>query len=169
MVYSSIEIAEDDLNQAWKDLSEHNMNKNDFVIGIAASGTTPYVVGGLKACQEKNISTGCIVCNENSPLSKYADYKIEVIVGPEFLTGSSRLKAGTAQKLILNMISTISMILDGHVRGNKMIDMQMSNAKLNKRARRILMEELGVDEQKADELIVKYKSIRSAIDNYSNE
>jgi len=109
------------------------------------------------------------VCNENSPLSKYADYKIEVIVGPEFLTGSSRLKAGTAQKLILNMISTISMILDGHVRGNKMIDMQMSNAKLNKRARRILMEELDVDEQKADELIVKYKSIRSAIDNYSNE
>jgi N-acetylmuramic acid 6-phosphate etherase len=168
-LYSSIEIAEDDLNQAWKDLSDHNINKNDFVIGIAASGTTPYVVGGLKTCQEKNISTGCIVCNENSPLSKYADHKIEVIVGPEFLTGSSRLKAGTAQKLILNMISTISMILDGHVRGNKMIDMQMSNAKLNKRARRILMEELGVDEQKADELIVKYKSIRSAIDNYSNE
>ena len=168
-LYSSIEIAEDDLNQAWKDLSEHNINKNDFVIGIAASGTTPYVVGGLKACQEKNILTGCIVCNENSPLSKYADYKIEVIVGPEFLTGSSRLKAGTAQKLILNMISTISMILDGHVRGNKMIDMQMSNAKLNKRARRILMEELGVDEQKADKLILKHKSIRSAIDNYSNE
>ena len=168
-LYSSIEIAEDDLNQAWKDLSDHNVNKNDFVIGIAASGTTPYVIGGLKACQENNISTGCIVCNVNSPLSKHADYKIEVIVGPEFLTGSSRLKAGTAQKLILNMISTISMILDGHVRGNKMIDMQMSNAKLNKRARRILMEELGVDEQKADELIVKYKSIRSAIDNYSNE
>ncbi len=168
-LYSSIEIAEDDLNQAWKDLSEYNVNKNDFVIGIAASGTTPYVVGGLKACQEKNISTGCIVCNENSPLSKYADYKIEVIVGPEFLTGSSRLKAGTAQKLILNMISTISMILDGHVRGNKMIDMQMTNAKLNKRARRILMEELGVDEKKADELITEYKSIRSAIDNYSNE
>ena len=168
-LYSSIEIAEDDLNQAWKDLSDHNINKNDFVIGIAASGTTPYVVGGLKACQGNNISTGCIVCNENSPLSKYADYKIEVIVGPEFLTGSSRLKAGTAQKLILNMISTISMILDGHVRGNKMIDMQMSNAKLNKRARRILMEELGVDEKKADELILKHRSIRSAIDNYSNE
>ena len=168
-LYSSIEIAEDDLNQAWKDLSDHNINKNDFVIGIAASGTTPYVIGGLKACQENNISTGCIVCNVNSPLSKHADYKIEVIVGPEFLTGSSRLKAGTAQKLILNMISTISMILDGHVRGNKMIDMQMSNAKLNKRARRILVEELGVDEQKADQLIIKYKSIRSAIDNYSNE
>ena len=168
-LYSSIEIAEDDLSQAWKDLSEHNITDGDFVIGIAASGTTPYVVGGLKACQDNNISTGCIVCNENSPLSKYADFKIEVIVGPEFLTGSSRLKAGTAQKLILNMISTISMILDGHVRGNKMIDMQMSNAKLNKRARRIIMEELKVSEEKADELILKYKSIRSAIDNFSNE
>ena len=168
-LYSSIEIAEDDLNQAWKDLSEHNITDGDFVIGIAASGTTPYVVGGLKACQDNNISTGCIVCNKNSPLSKYADFKIEVIVGPEFLTGSSRLKAGTAQKLILNMISTISMILDGHVRGNKMIDMQMSNAKLNKRARRIIMEELGVNEEKANEFILKYKSIRSAIDNFSNE
>ena len=168
-LYSSIEIAEDDLSQAWKDLSEHNITDGDFVIGIAASGTTPYVVGGLKACQDNNIFTGCIVCNENSPLSKYADFKIEVIVGPEFLTGSSRLKAGTAQKLILNMISTISMILDGHVRGNKMIDMQMSNAKLNKRARRIIMEELGVNEEKANELILKYKSIRSAIDNFSNE
>ena len=168
-LYSSIEIAEDDLSQAWKDLSEHNITDGDFVIGIAASGTTPYVVGGLKACQDNNISTGCIVCNEKSPLSKYADFKIEVIVGPEFLTGSSRLKAGTAQKLILNMISTISMILDGHVRGNKMIDMQMSNAKLNKRARRIIMEELGVNEEKANELILKYNSIRSAIDNFSNE
>ena len=168
-LYSSIEIAEDDMHQAWIDLSEHKVNSNDFVIGIAASGTTPYVVGGLKDCQENNISTACIVCNENSPLSEYADFKIEVIVGPEFLTGSSRLKAGTAQKLILNMISTISMILDGHVRGNKMIDMQMSNAKLNKRARRILVEELSVDEGKADELILKHKSIRLAIDNFNNE
>ena len=168
-LYSSIEIAEDDLDQAWKDLSEHNINSNDFVIGIAASGTTPYVIGGLKQCQKNNISTGCIVCNENSPLSKYADYKIEVIVGPEFLTGSSRLKAGTAQKLILNMISTISMILDGHVKGNKMIDMQMTNAKLNKRARRIIMEELDVSAEEADRLIIKHKSIRSVIDNYSNE
>ena len=168
-LYSSIEIAEDDMHQAWIDLSEHKVNSNDFVIGIAASGTTPYVVGGLKDCQENNVSTGCIVCNENSPLSEYADFKIEVIVGPEFLTGSSRLKAGTAQKLILNMISTISMILDGHVRGNKMIDMQMSNAKLNKRARRILVEELSVDEGKADELILKHKSIRLAIDNFNNE
>ena len=168
-LHSSIEIAEDDLNQAWKDLSDHNINSNDFVIGIAASGTTPYVIGGLKECQNNNISTGCIVCNENSPLSKYADIKIEVIVGPEFLTGSSRLKAGTAQKLILNMISTISMILDGHVRGNKMVDMQMSNAKLNKRARKIIMEELGVNQEVANKLILKHKSVRSAIDNYINE
>ena len=168
-LYSSIEIAEDDLTQAWKDLSEHNVTSNDFVIGIAASGTTPYVVGGLKQCQKNNISTGCIVCNANSPLSEYADFKVEVIVGPEFLTGSSRLKAGTAQKLILNMISTISMILDGHVRGNKMIDMQMSNAKLNIRARKIIMEELGIGQEEANKLILKHKSIRKAIDNYLNE
>ena len=168
-IRKAVEFAEDNTSLGWKDLEDHNINSNDVVIGIAASGTTPYVVGGLKACQDNNISTGCIVCNENSPLSKYADFKIEVIVGPEFLTGSSRLKAGTAQKLILNMISTISMILDGHVRGNKMIDMQMSNAKLNKRARRIIMEELGVNEEKANELILKHKSIRSAIDNFSNE
>ena len=168
-LYSSIEIAEDDLNQAWKDLSDHNISTNDIVIGIAASGTTPYVVGGLQECKKNNISTACIVCNENSPVAKYADFKIEVIVGPEFLTGSSRLKAGTAQKLILNMISTISMILDCHVRGNKMIDMQMSNAKLNKRARKILIDELGIDQEKADALIVKHKSIRSALENYQNE
>tara|TARA_B100001113_G_scaffold44887_2_gene31734 strand:+ start:2545 stop:3360 length:816 start_codon:yes stop_codon:yes gene_type:complete len=168
-LYSSIEIAEDDTKQAWKDLMEHNVNINDFVIGIAASGTTPYVIGGLKDCQENNISTACIVCNENSPLSEHADFKIEVVVGPEFLTGSSRLKAGTAQKLILNMISTISMILDGHVKGNKMIDMQMTNAKLNKRAREILMEELNIDYKKADKLLIEHKSIRSAIDNYKNE
>ena len=168
-LYSSIEIAEDDLNQAWEDLSKNKIDKNDFVIGIAASGSTPYVVGGLKQCQANDISTACIVSNKNSPLSKYADFKIEVIVGPEFLTGSSRLKAGTAQKLILNMISTISMILDGHVKGNKMIDMQMTNEKLNKRARRIIMEELGVDKEKANELILKHKSIRSVIDNHSNE
>ena len=168
-IRTAVEGAEDDSEQGWKDLENFSVSALDTVVGIAASGTTPYVVGGLKACQDNNISTGCIVCNENSPLSKYADFKIEVIVGPEFLTGSSRLKAGTAQKLILNMISTISMILDGHVRGNKMIDMQMSNAKLNKRARRIIMEELGVNEEKANELILKHKSIRSAIDNFSNE
>ncbi|MED5269592.1 MAG: N-acetylmuramic acid 6-phosphate etherase [Bacteroidota bacterium] len=168
-LYSSIEIAEDSYTQAWEDLKSNNINTNDFVIGIAASGTTPYVVGGLKDCKENNISTACITCNKNTPLSKHSDHKIEVIVGPEFVTGSSRLKAGTAQKLILNMVSTISMILLGHVRGNKMVDMQLTNSKLNKRAREIVMKELNVDIKKADELIIKHKNVRSAIDNFNDE
>ena len=115
-LYSSIEIAVDSYSQAWDDLKSNNITSNDFVIGIAASGTTPYVVGGLKDCKENNIPTACITCNQGTPLSEHSDHKIEVIVGPEFVTGSSRLKAGTAQKLILNMVSTISMILLGHVR-----------------------------------------------------
>ena len=121
-LYSSIEIAEDSYSQAWDDLKSNNITSNDFVIGIAASGTTPYVIGGLKDCKENNIPTACITCNQGTPLSEHCDHKIEVIVGPEFVTGSSRLKAGTAQKLILNMVSTISMILLGHVRDNKMVD-----------------------------------------------
>lgn len=168
-LYSSIEIAEDSYSQAWDDLKSNNITSNDFVIGIAASGTTPYVVGGLRDCKENNIPTACITCNRKTPLSEYSDHKIEVIVGPEFVTGSSRLKAGTSQKLILNMISTISMILIGHVRGNKMVDMQLTNSKLNKRAREIVMKELSVDMEKADQLIIKHKSVRSAIDNFNNE
>ncbi len=168
-LHKSIESAEDNFDKAWQDLNEYKVDKNDIVIGIAASGTTPYVIGGLKNCQENNILTACIVCNENSPLSIYADYKIEVVVGPEFITGSSRLKAGTAQKLILNMISTISMIVDGHVVGNKMVDMQLSNNKLNDRAKRILVDELGINYERASELIEKYKSVRLAINNYTNE
>ena len=168
-LYSSIEIAEDSYSQAWDDLKSNNITSNDFVIGIAASGTTPYVVGGLKDCKENNIPTACITCNQGTPLSEHSDHKIEVIVGPEFVTGSSRLKAGTAQKLILNMVSTISMILLGHVRDNKMVDMQLTNSKLNKRAREIVMKELNVDMKKADELIIKHKNVRSAIDNSNNE
>ena len=168
-LYSSIEIAEDSYSQAWDDLKSNNITSNDFVIGIAASGTTPYVVGGLKDCKENNIPTACITCNQGTPLSEHSDHKIEVIVGPEFVTGSSRLKAGTAQKLILNMVSTISMILVGHVRDNKMVDMQLTNSKLNKRAREIVMKELNVDMKKADELIIKHKNVRSAIDNFNNE
>ena len=168
-LYSSIEIAEDSYSQAWDDLKSNNITSNDFVIGIAASGTTPYVVGGLKDCKENNIPTACITCNQGTPLSEHSDHKIEVIVGPEFVTGSSRLKAGTAQKLILNMVSTISMILLGHVRDNKMVDMQLTNSKLNKRAREIVMKELNVDMRKADELIIKHKNVRSAIDNFNNE
>ena len=168
-LYSSIEIAEDSYTQAWEDLKSNNITTNDFVIGIAASGTTPYAVGGLRDCKNNNIPTACITCNKNSPLSEHSDHKIEVIVGPEFLTGSSRLKAGTSQKLILNMISTISMILLGHVRGNKMVDMQLTNSKLNKRAREFVMKELNVDIEKADELINKHKNVRLAIDNFNNE
>ena len=168
-LYSSIEIAEDSYSQAWDDLKSNNITSNDFVIGIAASGTTPYVVGGLKDCKENNIPTACITCNQGTPLSEHSDHKIEVIVGPEFVTGSSRLKAGTAQKLILNMVSTISMILLGHVRDNKMVDMQLTNSKLNKRAREIVMKELNVDMKKADELVNKHKNVRSAIDNFNNE
>ena len=168
-LYSSIEIAEDSYSQAWDDLKSNNITSNDFVIGIAASGTTPYVVGGLKDCKENNIPTACITCNQGTPLSEHSDHKIEVIVGPEFVTWSSRLKAGTAQKLILNMVSTISMILLGHVRDNKMVDMQLTNSKLNKRAREIVMKELNVDMKKADELIIKHKNVRSAIDNFNNE
>ena len=168
-LYSSIEIAEDSYSQAWDDLKSNNITSNDFVIGIAASGTTPYVVGGLKDCKENNIPTACITCNQGTPLSEHSDHNIEVIVGPEFVTGSSRLKAGTAQKLILNMVSTISMILLGHVRDNKMVDMQLTNSKLNKRAREIVMKELNVDMKKADELIIKHKNVRSAIDNFNNE
>ena len=156
-------------DRAWDDLKSNNITSNDFVIGIAASGTTPYVVGGLKDCKENNIPTACITCNQGTPLSEHSDHKIEVIVGPEFVTGSSRLKAGTAQKLILNMVSTISMILLGHVRDNKMVDMQLTNSKLNKRAREIVMKELNVDMEKADELIIKHKNVRSAIDNFNNE
>ena len=165
-LHQSIENAEDDSTQGWKDIKQHQPDQNDFVIGIAASGTTPYVVGALKKCQENGIATGCITCNPNSPITQHADFPIEVIVGPEFVTGSSRMKAGTVQKLILNMITTSSMIKLGRVKGNKMIDIQMTNVKLVDRAVRILMEELDIDNESAAALIDKYKSIRAAIKNY---
>ncbi|HMC02232.1 MAG TPA: N-acetylmuramic acid 6-phosphate etherase, partial [Flavobacteriaceae bacterium] len=129
-IRKAVEFAEDSFEQGWIDLKSHNISDKDVIIGIAASGTTPYVIGALKNCNENNILTGCITCNENSPLSQIAKYPIEVIVGPEFVTGSSRMKAGTAQKLVLNMISTSTMIQLGHVKGNKMVDMQLSNNKL---------------------------------------
>ena len=166
---NSIEKSEDDQSQAWKDLKEHNVSDKDFVIGIAASGTTPYVVSGIKDCTKNNITTGCITCNPGSPLSKNSDYPIEIMVGPEFLTGSSRMKAGTVQKLILNMISTAVMIKLGHVKGNKMIDMQLNNNKLHDRGINILMKELNIDKKKAEKLIDKHKSIRKSISNYKYE
>lgn len=163
----SIENAEDDPNQGWIDLQQHKVNENDFVIGIAASGTTPYVVGALDVCRENNISTGGITCNPKSPLAKASKFPIEVLVGPEFVTGSTRMKAGTVQKLILNMITTSAMIKLGRVKGNKMIDIQMTNNKLLDRAIRILMKELSVDYKTAKNLLEKHQSIRKACKNHS--
>ncbi len=160
---TAVENAEDNPEQAWKDLQNYNISTKDIVIGIAASGTTPYVVGGLNACQQQGITTGCICCNHNSPLAKNADFPIEVIVGPEFVTGSSRMKAGTAQKLILNMISTATMIQLGHVKGNKMVDMQLNNNKLHERACRMVVEATKTDLKTAASLLAQHGSVRAAI------
>lgn len=165
----AVENAEDDAQQAWIDLQEHNINENDVVVGIAASGTTPYVIGGLQACNAQNIATGSISCNAGSPLSQTAKFPIEVIVGPEFVTGSSRMKAGTAQKLVLNMISTSAMIQLGKVKGNKMVDMQLSNRKLVDRGVKMIMAEIPVSYEKAAELLEKYGSVRKAVNNYSGQ
>ena len=163
----AVENAEDDAEQAWKDLSEFDINTNDVVIGIAASGTTPYVIGGLEKCNQNEILTGCITCNEASPLALTAQFPVVVVVGPEFVTGSSRMKAGTAQKLVLNMISTTTMIQLGRVKGNKMVDMQLSNNKLVDRGVRMIMDEIPVSYEDATELLKKYKSVRNAVDNYN--
>ncbi|MET0759272.1 MAG: N-acetylmuramic acid 6-phosphate etherase [Flavobacterium sp.] len=165
----AVENAEDNATQAWIDLQEHHINENDVVIGIAASGTTPYVIGGLEACNKNNIITGCISCNEGSPLSKTAQFPIEVVVGPEFVTGSSRMKAGTAQKLVLNMISTATMIQLGKVKGNKMVDMQLSNKKLVDRGVKMIMGEIPVTYEIAATLLEKYGSVRKAVENYLAE
>lgn len=162
-IRKSQEFAEDDNNQGWKDLLDFKINTNDCVIGIAASGTTPYVVGAIDRCSKEGILTGCITCNLNSPLANASKYPIEVIVGPEVVTGSSRMKAGTAQKLILNTISTTLMIKSGRIKGNKMVDMQLSNNKLIDRAERILMNELKIDHKKAKDLLKENKSIRRSI------
>jgi N-acetylmuramic acid 6-phosphate etherase len=163
----AVENAEDDANQAWLDLQAHQINEKDVVVGIAASGTTPYVIGGLKACNENNIITGSISCNAGSPMSQTAQFPIDVVVGPEFVTGSSRMKAGTAQKLVLNMLSTATMIQLGKVKGNKMVDMQLSNNKLVDRGVKMIMGEIPVSYEKAAELLAKYGSVRKAVDNYS--
>jgi N-acetylmuramic acid 6-phosphate etherase len=165
-IRKAVEFAEDDKDQAWKDLSEWKINSNDVVIGIAASGTTPYVIGGLEKCNEKNIITACITCNQGSPLGQTAQFPIEVVVGPEFVTGSSRMKAGTAQKLVLNMISTATMIQLGKVKGNKMVDMQLSNVKLIDRGVKMLMVELNITYEEAQKLLEKYGNVRKAVDNH---
>ncbi len=166
---TAVEHAEDSELQAWKDLKKKHINSKDIVIGIAASGTTPYVVYGLKACQENGIKTGAIFCNANAPIAQYADVPIAVVVGPEFLTGSSRLKAGTAQKLILNMITTTTMIQLGRVKGSKMVDMQLNNNKLHDRACRMLMEQIAVDRALAEKLLDKHESVRKAVAAFLNK
>ena len=163
----AVEFAEDNTALGWEDLQSHNINEKDVVVGIAASGTTPYVIGALKRCQEENIITACIVCNSNSPLSKVSDFPIEVVVGPEFITGSTRMKSGTAQKLVLNMISTSVMIQLGKVKGNKMVDMQLSNNKLVDRGINMIMTELGIDYDTANNILEKYGSVRNAVDSYN--
>lgn len=165
-IRKSQEFAEDSLEQGWEDLKKYEINSNDSVIGIAASGTTPYVVSTLKKCNEKEILTGCITCNSNSPLSKEAKFPIDVIVGPEVVTGSTRMKSGTAQKMILNIISTTLMIRLGRVKGNKMVDMQLSNNKLVDRAEKMLMNELKISLDEAKKLLQKHKSVRKSIDNF---
>ena len=165
-IRKAVEYAEDNLNQAWKDLWVHKINKKDVLIGIAASGRTPYVIGGVKMARKKKIVTGCITCNRGSVLAGHVDYPIEAVVGPELVTGSTRMKAGTAQKLILNMISTATMIQLGRVKGNKMVDMLLTNDKLIDRGVRMIMEELQVKEKRAQSLLKQFGSVRKAINNY---
>lgn len=168
-IRKAVEFAEDSTTQGWKDLQDHQINTKDVVIGIAASGTTPYVIGALEKCNENGIVTGCITCNKNSPLGQVAQFPVEVVVGPEFVTGSSRMKAGTAQKLVLNMISTATMIQLGKVKGNKMVDMQLSNNKLVDRGQKMLMNELNIDLPTASKLLDDHGSVREAIKMYYNE
>lgn len=165
-IRKAVEFAEDSKNQGWKDLQKNNISDKDIVVGIAASGTTPYVISALEKCNQNNISTGSISCNKNSPLSLTAQFPIDVIVGPEFITGSSRMKAGTAQKLVLNMLSTATMIQLGKIKGNKMVDMQLSNNKLVDRGEKMLIQELNIDKRTASELLQKFGSVRNAIKNY---
>jgi len=159
------EFAEDSLTQAWADIQAWNADEQDVIIGIAASGTTPYVVNGLKICRQHHITTGCITCNPGAPIVTEADYPIVAVVGPEFVTGSSRMKAGTAQKLILNMISTTVMIRLGRIEDNKMVDMQLTNNKLIERGTRIVANRLNIDHDSARKLLLEYGSVREAIQN----
>ncbi|MNK08643.1 N-acetylmuramic acid 6-phosphate etherase [compost metagenome] len=163
-IRKAVEFAEDDAVQAWKDLQEYDINEKDCLVGLAASGTTPYVIGGLNTARQHGVLTGCIICNEGGPIVAESDFPVEVVVGPEFLTGSTRMKSGTAQKLVLNMLSTTVMIQLGRVKGNKMVDMQLTNHKLVDRGARMVMEELNIDQELAAELLIKYGSVRKAVE-----
>ncbi len=166
-ITKAVEHAEDNTRQGWRDLKKYKVSKKDFVIGIASSGTTPYVIGALEICKKKGIATGSIACNPSSPISKIADYPVEVIAGPEFVTGSTRMKSGTAQKMILNMISTTSMIRLGRVEDNKMVHMQLSNSKIIQRGAQMVMEKTGLSNKRAAvKLLEKYGSVKKAIENY---
>ena len=164
-MFHAVENAEDAMDQAWIDLQAHKISDLDVVVGIAASGTTPYVIGGLKKCQEQGIITGSISCNANSPISAHANFPIEVVVGPEFVTGSTRMKSGTAQKMVLNMISTSVMITLGRIKGNKMVNMQLTNQKLFDRGVKMIMDELKInDTAKAEQLLKTYGSVKKSIE-----
>jgi N-acetylmuramic acid 6-phosphate etherase len=166
---TAVEAAEDDPGKAWKELEIFNIGTNDTVIGIAASGTTPYVIGGIIDARKKGILTGCITCNPDSKIAQVAEFPIVVVVGPEFVTGSTRMKAGTAQKLVLNMISTTVMIKLGRVKGNKMINMQLSNKKLVERGIRMIVEELHIQREAAKILLLQHGSVKKAIESYRND
>lgn len=162
-IRKAVEFAEDDSHQAWLDLQSRNISSKDVVVGIAASGNTPYVVGGIREARLKGLKTGAIVCNLGSDLAREAEFPVEVVVGPEFITGSTRLKSGTAQKLILNMVSSTVMIQLGKIKGNKMVDMQLTNTKLVERGVRMVMLATDLDLESASELIKKHNNVRKAI------
>ena len=164
-IRKAVEFAEDDTQQAWKDLLEHEINENDVLVGIAASGRTPYVIGGVEMAKENGVATGCIVCNPGSVLASKVDFPVEVVVGPEFVTGSTRMKAGTAQKLALNMLTTSVMVKLGRVKGNKMVDMQLSNLKLVDRGVRMLMQNLEIPREEAEKLLETHGSVRKAMES----
>lgn len=169
-IVKSVEDAEDDVTQGWQDLLLHKISRNDFVVGIAASGTTPYVIGALEQCRVHHIATGSITCNAGSPLAAAADYPVEVVVGPEFVTGSTRMKSGTAQKLVLNMISTTVMIQLGRVEDNRMVNMQLNNEKLRDRGVHMLMEKMGSDDyDKAKQLLEAHGSVKKAVDAFNHK
>ena len=164
-----VESAEDDLNKAWEELQQYHINTNDTLVGIAASGTTPYVNGALRKARSEGILTASISCNPDSPMAAEAEIAIEPVVGPEFVTGSTRMKSGTAQKMVLNMITTSTMIKLGRVKGNRMVNMQLTNQKLVDRGTRMIMEELRLDYEQSKNLLLLHGSVREAIDSYHRE
>jgi N-acetylmuramic acid 6-phosphate etherase len=168
-IRKAVEFAEDDVELGWKDLQDQHISNQDTVIGIAASGSTPYVIGAIEKCNKEGINTGCITCNKGSRLAEVANFPVEVEVGPEFVTGSTRMKSGTAQKLVLNMISTSVMIQLGKVKGNKMVDMQLSNDKLVDRGTNMVVSQTGLDYHEAKELLLQKGSVRKAVAFYQNK